>query len=92
MIPTLQNVEKISQPIAGSLILNLDNKIKHFQETQSDHKGKQIGWLSGNIFLNDIFQERGMDDKRKVPFYPYRDDGKVLDSALKNFSRQFVSL
>ena len=33
-----------------------------------------------------------MNDKKKVPFYPYRDDAIVVDRVLKKFARNFVDM
>ena len=33
-----------------------------------------------------------MDDKEKVPYFPYRDDGEVLDKAFRKFGKTFVNL
>eukprot|EP00794_Sanderia_malayensis_P009939 gene9939-10959_t len=42
-----------------------------------------------DIGLQNI-KERGMDDRRKVPYYPYRDDGKLLSRTLLKFARDFA--
>ena len=33
-----------------------------------------------------------MNDRKKIPFYPYRDDGRVVNRVLKKFAREFVDL
>ena len=35
-------------------------------------------------------QKRGVDDKEKLPYYPYRDDGKLLYQKLKEFADAFI--
>lgn len=35
-------------------------------------------------------QKRGVDDKDKLPYYPYRDDGKLLYQKLKEFAGAFI--
>eukprot|EP00794_Sanderia_malayensis_P009937 gene9937-10957_t len=42
-----------------------------------------------DISLQNI-KERGMDDRRKVPYYPYRDDGKLLSRTLWKFAHNFA--
>ncbi|XP_065062264.1 polyunsaturated fatty acid 5-lipoxygenase-like isoform X1 [Rhopilema esculentum] len=45
-----------------------------------------------DIGLENNIEERGMNDKKKVPFYPYRDDGIVVDRVIKKFARSFVDI
>eukprot|EP00794_Sanderia_malayensis_P009938 gene9938-10958_t len=45
-------------------------------------KWNDIGWKN--------VKERGMNDRRKVPYYPYRDDGKLLSMTLWKFAHDFA--
>lgn len=38
------------------------------------------------IFL----QHRGVDDKTKLPYFPYRDDGEVIFSAIEAMVKEYV--
>ncbi|XP_065062166.1 linoleate 9/13-lipoxygenase-like [Rhopilema esculentum] len=51
---------------------------------------KKMTW--NDIDLENNLKKRGMNDRKKVPFYPYRDDGRVVNRVLKKFARQFVDL
>ncbi|XP_065060342.1 uncharacterized protein LOC135687664 [Rhopilema esculentum] len=51
---------------------------------------KEARW--NDMDLDNDIENRGMDDIKKVPYYPYRDDGKVLNAVLKKFAKEFVSL
>ena len=33
-----------------------------------------------------------MDDKRKLPCYPYRDDGRLVNSVLRKFANKLIKL
>lgn len=35
-------------------------------------------------------QKRGVDDTEKLPYYPYRDDGKLLYQTLNEFADAFI--
>ena len=35
-------------------------------------------------------QKRGVDDREKLPFYPYRDDGLLLYAKLDDFVDAYV--
>ena len=35
-------------------------------------------------------QKRGVDDTEKLPYYPYRDDGKLLYQKLNEFADAFI--
>ena len=35
-------------------------------------------------------QKRGVDDTEKLPYYPYRDDGKLLYHKLNEFADAFI--
>ena len=35
-------------------------------------------------------QKRGVDDKEKLPYYPYRDDGKLLYQKLGEFADAYI--
>ena len=33
-----------------------------------------------------------MENKKKVPYYPYRDDGELLNAVINDFGTGFVKL
>ena len=33
-----------------------------------------------------------MDDEEKVPYFPYRDDGRVINKSFEKFAKKLVSL
>jgi hypothetical protein len=44
---------------------------------------------------NDLkisFQNRGVDEENVVPYYPYRDDGRLISESIKTFVSGFVDL
>lgn len=44
--------------------------------------------LTGMNFA--LKQKRGVDDTEKLPYYPYRDDGKLLYQTLNEFADSFI--
>lgn len=44
--------------------------------------------LTGMNFA--LKQKRGVDDTEKLPYYPYRDDGKLLYQKLNEFADAFI--
>lgn len=44
--------------------------------------------LTGMNFA--LKQKRGVDDTEKLPYYPYRDDGKLLYQTLNEFADAFI--
>eukprot|EP00795_Rhopilema_esculentum_P006097 gene6097-11484_t len=51
---------------------------------------KKMKW-EDNDLLNDI-KARGVDDPEILPYFPYRDDGKVIYQVIESFSRDLVDL
>jgi len=45
----------------------------------------------GDIDLQRNVEERGMDDKEQLPYYPYRDDGRIINEVLVQFTNKLVS-
>ena len=39
-----------------------------------------------------MFKERGMEDREQVPYYPYRDDGRIIDEMLDDFTKRLIRL
>ncbi|KXJ12154.1 Arachidonate 5-lipoxygenase [Exaiptasia diaphana] len=37
-------------------------------------------------------RKRGLDDKSKVPYFPYRDDGELIHTSIKNMLNEYVKL
>ena len=52
-------------------------------------------WNTGYCFMLTgmnfaLKQKRGVDDTEKLPYYPYRDDGKLLYQTLNEFADSFI--
>ena len=43
------------------------------------------------ILLSDS-QARGIDDRSKLPYFPYRDDGEVIYQAMEDLVNDYVNL
>ena len=39
-----------------------------------------------------LLQERGMEDREQIPYYPYRDDGRLVNNILHGFADELVDL
>lgn len=37
-----------------------------------------------------FFENRGLDDKEKLPYFPYRDDGQLIHDTISNMVNEFV--
>ena len=37
-----------------------------------------------------FFKNRGLDDKEKLPYFPYRDDGQLIHDTISNMVNEFV--
>ena len=40
----------------------------------------------------DCFQARGIDDRKKLPYFPYRDDGELIYKATEDLVKDYVNL
>ncbi|XP_028402283.1 arachidonate 5-lipoxygenase-like isoform X2 [Dendronephthya gigantea] len=45
-----------------------------------------------NVDLASDMKKRGLDEENIVPYYPYRDDGKLISECIKSFVNGFVDL
>ncbi|XP_028516989.1 arachidonate 5-lipoxygenase [Exaiptasia diaphana] len=50
----------------------------------------KINWDMTDFQKN--IKDRGLDDKKKLPFYPYRDDGQVIYKIINDLSREYINL
>lgn len=39
-----------------------------------------------------VSQARGIDDRSKLPYFPYRDDGEVIYQAMEDLVNDYVNL
>ena len=46
-------------------------------------------WKNSSLFL---FQTRGVADRKKLPYFPYRDDGGLVWKQVKSFVKDYVRL
>ncbi|XP_048582836.1 polyunsaturated fatty acid 5-lipoxygenase [Nematostella vectensis] len=51
---------------------------------------KSEDWIAHG-FTEDLIN-RGVDDRGTLPYYPYRDDGKILNRALERFTKEYVQI
>ena len=42
--------------------------------------------------MNLSIQERGLDDKKMLPYYPYRDDSELLLTAIRGMVKDYVNM
>ncbi|XP_031553186.1 arachidonate 5-lipoxygenase-like [Actinia tenebrosa] len=47
-----------------------------------------MSWADTDFQAN--IKMRGLDDKRKLPYFPYRDDGSVLYRSIQSFVQEYV--
>jgi len=47
-------------------------------------------WKDNDLLVN--IKARGVDDREILPYYPYRDDGKVIYDIIDSFSKDLVDL
>ena len=45
-------------------------------------------WLFSGLF----YQARGIDDRNKLPYFPYRDDGEIIYKAIEDLMKDIVNL
>ena len=45
-------------------------------------------WLFSGLF----YQARGIDDRNKLPYFPYRDDGEIIYKAIEDLIKDIVNL
>ena len=45
-------------------------------------------WLFSGLF----YQARGIDDRSKLPYFPYRDDGEIIYIAIEDLMKDIVNL
>ena len=46
--------------------------------------------LSKNLTI--FFQKRGVDDREKLPYFPYRDDGLLIWQQIRSYVEEYVSM
>ncbi|XP_020904268.1 seed linoleate 9S-lipoxygenase [Exaiptasia diaphana] len=51
---------------------------------------KDLTWDDTDFPAN--IKKRGLDDKSKVPYFPYRDDGELIHTSIKNMLNEYVKL
>lgn len=39
-----------------------------------------------------MLQRRGVDDLKKLPYFPYRDDGTVIWNVIQEFAKDYVNM
>ena len=39
-----------------------------------------------------FYQARGIDDRNKLPYFPYRDDGEIIYKAIEDLMKDIVNL
>lgn len=39
-----------------------------------------------------LCKKRGVDDKKLLPYFPYRDDGEKILSVIEDFAKDYVDL
>ncbi|XWK89585.1 MAG: lipoxygenase family protein [Phormidium sp.] len=62
------------------------------QESLQIVKNSYEEWsLDGSAFPTEI-KNRGMDDPKRLPHYPYRDDGMLVWNALKKFVSNYLKI
>lgn len=44
------------------------------------------------VILLSVSQARGIDDRSKLPYFPYRDDGEVIYQAMEDLVNDYVNL
>ncbi|KAL9986134.1 hypothetical protein ACROYT_G000222 [Oculina patagonica] len=57
-------------------------------ETMMSRAFKYISWDDID-FLGNI-KKRGLGDKEKLPYYPYRDDGELIHDSITNMVNEYV--
>ena len=45
-------------------------------------------WLFSGLF----YQARGIDDRSKLPYFPYRDDGEIIYKAIEDLMKDIANL
>ena len=40
----------------------------------------------------DNLRKRGVDDPQKLPYYPYRDDGRLIWDCLGNYVKDYLAI
>ena len=52
--------------------------------------------LSGHLHNTSVLylfrQRRGLDDKKLLPYFPYRDDGEQILEVIENMVKEYVDL
>jgi len=51
---------------------------------------EKMVWNDADLEWN--IQERGMEDREQIPYYPYRDDGRLVNNILHGFADELVDL
>ncbi|XP_065059744.1 allene oxide synthase-lipoxygenase protein-like [Rhopilema esculentum] len=55
------------------------------------YKGFQtMKW--NDIDLEENIKDRGMEDTKMLPYYPYRDDGRLVDKVLEKFTKKLINM
>ncbi|MBD2411011.1 lipoxygenase [Nostoc calcicola FACHB-389] len=71
----------VDELLAGTLQESLQIVVNAYKE-----------WSLDEFALPTEIKNRGMDDKLKLPHYPYRDDGMLLWNAIKKFVSEYLKL
>ena len=45
-----------------------------------------------HVISLSVSQARGIDDRSKLPYFPYRDDGEVIYQAMEDLVNDYVNL
>ena len=52
----------------------------------------RIYFIEISLFSFSYYQARGIDDRKKLPYFPYRDDGELIYKAMEDLVKDYVNL
>jgi len=62
------------------------------QESLQIVKNSYEEWSFDGFALPTEIKNRGMDDQKRLPHYPYRDDGMLVWNAIKKFASNYLKI